>query len=125
MNAFLAQLQNLSVLVFLVGSMLATGLTLTLSAILAPLRRVRLVLLALGLNFVLAPAFAWLLTVILPLDRGHAIGLLLRGGAAGAPFLPKVVASARGDLALAAALMGLLTLGTILFLPLALPLMIP
>ena len=71
----------------------------------------RLVLLALGLNFVLAPAFASLLTVVIPLDRGYAIGLLLLGGAAGAPFLPQVVKAARGDLALAAALMGLLTLG--------------
>ena len=125
MAEFLAHLQKISVLVFLVSSMLAMGLTLTLPAIVAPLRDVRLVLLALGLNFVLAPAFAWLLTVVIPLDRGHAIGLLLLGGAAGAPFLPKVVQNARGDLALAAALMGLLTLGTILFLPFALPLMIP
>jgi predicted Na+-dependent transporter len=125
MAEFLAHLQKISVLVFLVSSMLAMGLTLTLPAILAPLRNVWLVLLALGLNFVLAPAFAWLLTVVIPLDRGHAIGLLLLGGAAGAPFLPKVVENARGDLALAAALMGLLTVGTILFLPFALPLMIP
>jgi BASS family bile acid:Na+ symporter len=125
MAELLAHLQKLSVFVFLVSSMLAMGLTLTLPAIVAPLRDVRLVLLALGLNFVLAPAFAWLLTVVIPLDRGHAIGLLLLGGAAGAPFLPKVVENARGDLALAAALMGLLTLGTILFLPFALPLMIP
>jgi predicted Na+-dependent transporter len=122
---FLTHLQKLSVPVFLVGSMLATGLTLTLRAIATPLRNVRLVVLALGLNFVLAPALAWLLTIVIPLDRGHAIGLLLLGGAAGAPFLPKVVETARGDPALAAALMGLLTLGTILFLPFALPLMIP
>lgn len=125
MAGFLVHLQKLSVLVFLVSSMLAMGLTLTLPAIIAPLRNVRLVLLALALNFVLAPAFAWLLTIVIPLDRGHAIGLLLLGGAAGAPFIPKVVENARGDLALAAALMGLLTLGTILYLPFALPLMIP
>lgn len=125
MADLLALLEKLSLLAFLVSTMLAMGLTLTLPAIVAPLRDVRLVLLALGLNFVLAPAFAWLLTVVIPLDRGYAIGLLLVGGAAGAPFLPQVVKAARGDLALAAALMGLLTLGTILFLPFALPLMIP
>lgn len=125
MTELLAQLQKISVPVFLVSSMLATGLTLTLPSIVAPLRNMQFVLRALGLNFVLAPAFAWLLTVVIPLDHGHAIGLLLLGGAAGAPFLPKVVATAHGDLALAAALMGLLTLGTILFLPFALPLMIP
>ena len=123
--AALLHLQKLSVLVFLVSSMAAMGLTLTPKAIVAPLRDVRLVLLALALNFVLAPAFAWLLTAVIPLDRGHAAGLLLLGGAAGAPFLPKLVETARGDLTLAAALMGLLTVGTILFLPFALPLMIP
>ena len=121
----LLHLQKLSVLVFLVSSMGAMGLTLTPQAILAPLHNGRLVLLALGLNFVLAPALAWLLTVVIPLEHGHAIGLLLLGGSAGAPFLPKVVETARGDLALTAALMGLLTAGTILFLPFALPLLIP
>jgi BASS family bile acid:Na+ symporter len=105
--------------------MLAMGLTLTLRALTAPLRDVRLVVLALALNFVFAPAFAWLLTFVVPMDRGYAIGLLLLGGAAGAPFLPKLVDNARGDPALAGALMGLLTLGTILFLPFGLPLMIP
>ena len=125
MADLLALLEKLSLLAFLVSSMLAMGLTLTLPAIVAPLRDVRLVLIALGLNFVLAPTFAWLLTFVIPLDRGYAIGLLLLGGAAGAPFLPQLVKAARGDLALAAALMGPLTLGTILFLPFALRLMIP
>jgi BASS family bile acid:Na+ symporter len=117
--------QELSVLAFLIGSMLAAGLTLTPQAVAAPLRRPRLVVLALGLNFLLAPALAWLLAILIPLQRGHAIGLMLLGGAAGAPFLPKLVDAARGDPALAAALMALLTLGTIGFLPLALPLMVP
>jgi predicted Na+-dependent transporter len=118
------QIEKLSVLVFLISSMLAMGLTLTLREMTAPLRDVRLVLLALGLNFVVALGYAWLITFVIPPDHQHAIGLLLLGGAAGAPFLPKVVETARGDVALAAALMGLLTLGTIVFLPLALPLMI-
>lgn len=125
MTATLVHLEKLSVLVFLVSSMLATGLTLTAQAMLAPLRDAQLVLRALVLNFVLAPALAWAITMVVPLDRGHAAGLLLLGCAAGAPFLPKVIESARGDLALAAALMGLLTVGTILFLPFALPWMVP
>lgn len=112
-------------LAFLLSSMLAIGLTLTLPTIIAPLKNARFVLLALALNFILAPGFAWLLTILIPLDRGHTIGLMLLGGAAGAPFLPKVVETALGDLAMAAALMGLLTLGTILFLPFALPFLIP
>ena len=53
------------------------------------------------------------------------IALFLLSGAAGAPFLPKLVATARGDVASAVALMALLTVGTILFMPFALPLIIP
>jgi hypothetical protein len=124
MTELLNHLETVAVLVFLVSSMAAMGLTLTPRAIAAPLRDVRFVLLALALNFVLAPACAWLLTIVIPLDRGHAAGLMLLGGAAGAPFLPKLVETARGDLGSAAALMALLTAGTILFMPFALPLMI-
>ena len=80
MSDLLPQIEKVSLVVFLVSTMLAVGLMLTLSAIIAPLRDARLVLLALGLNFVLAPAFAWLLTAVIPLDRGYAIGLLLLGG---------------------------------------------
>lgn len=112
-------------LAFLVSSMLAVGCNLTPSAVVSPLRNARLVTLALVLNFVFAPALAWLLTTLIPLDRGHAAGLLLLGGAAGAPFLPKVIETAHGDVACATALMILLTLGTILFMPLALPWLIP
>ena len=112
-------------LAFLVSSMLAAGLSLTPRAILAPLRNVRLILVALALNFVAAPVFALALSIVIPLERPHAIGLILLGGAAGAPFLPKLVERAHGDLGFAVALMTLLTVGTTLFMPFALPLMIP
>src|SRR4051794_30532525 len=125
MELLLPHLQKLSVVVFLVSSMGAIGLALSPRTVAAPLREWRFVLLAVALNFVLAPAFAWLLTAVIPLNPAHAAGLLLLGGAAGAPFLPKLVETARGDLAVAAALMVLLTAGTILFLPFALPVMIP
>jgi BASS family bile acid:Na+ symporter len=103
----------------------AMGLSLQSSAIIAPLRNIRLVLVTLGLNFAVAPAFAWLLTLVIPLAPGHAIGLLLLSGAAGAPFLPKLVINARGDLSVAGAILVLLTAGTIVFLPFALPHMVP
>ena len=80
MTELLNHLETVAVLVFLVSSMAAMGLTLTPRAIAAPLRNVRFVLLALALNFVLAPACAWLLTLVIPLDRGHAAGLMLLGG---------------------------------------------
>jgi BASS family bile acid:Na+ symporter len=125
MLPLLQSLEKVSVLLFLVSSMAAVGLKLTPRAILEPLRNGRIVWIALALNFALAPALAWLLTVIIPVQREHAVGLILLSGAAGAPFLPKLAETARSDLPFAIALMALLTLATILFLPFALPLMIP
>jgi bile acid:Na+ symporter, BASS family len=116
---------KLALLAFLISSMLAAGLSLTPYTILAPLRNLRLVLVALVRNFVAAPAFALVLSILIPLERPHAIGLILLGGAAGAPFLPKLVEGAHGDLGFAVMLMTLLTIGTTLFMPFALPLMIP
>jgi BASS family bile acid:Na+ symporter len=116
---------NIALIAFLVSSMLAVGLSLTPRAILASLSNARLVLTALALNFVLAPALAVALTKLIPIERPHAIGLLLLSGAAGAPFLPKLVQDADCDLGAAVALMTLLTAGTTLFLPFGLPLIIP
>jgi bile acid:Na+ symporter, BASS family len=116
---------KIALFAFLVSSMLAVGLSLTPRAVLAPFRSMRLLLVALVLNFVVAPAFALVLSILIPLERPHAIGLILLGGAAGAPFLPKLVEGAQGDLGFAVALMTLLTVGTTLFMPFALPLMIP
>ena len=101
------------------------GLRLTLREITAPLASPRLVIIALLVNFVVAPAVAWGLTRLFPLHPSYAAGLLLLGGAAGAPFLPKLAEFARGDLAYSVFLMILLTVGSVVFLPLALPHMIP
>jgi BASS family bile acid:Na+ symporter len=117
--------EKIAVLGFLLTTMLALGLKLSPQATVMPLRNPRLVALVVGLNFVLAPALAWLLSVMIPLAPGHVTGLLLLGTAAGAPFLPKLVETARGDSALAVALMVFLTLGTLVFMPLAAPLMLP
>ncbi len=58
------------------------------------------------------------------LDEPFALGLLLLGLAAGAPFMPKIVGIAKGDLALSVGLMVLLMVGTTIFLPVALPLLV-
>lgn len=117
-------IEKLTVFVFLLSSMLGSGLGLTVQRLVAPLREIRLVLLALALNFLLAPALALLVINVIPLARGHAIALLLLSGAAGAPFLPKLVQNARSDPGVAAAVMVLLTLGTIIAMPFGLPLII-
>lgn len=114
-----------SVLAFVVTCMVGAGLGLGVREVFAPLSRGRLVLFALAANFAFAPICAYALTSWIPIDRSYATGLLLLGGAAGAPFLPKLAVLADGDVAFSVGLMLLLTSGSVVFLPLALPAMIP
>jgi BASS family bile acid:Na+ symporter len=122
---FLEALSKVAVLVFVVTCMVTAGLGLGVGDIVAPLRRARLVLLAVAANFVIAPLIAYGLTELITLDRSYAIGLLLLGGAAGAPFLPKLAELAKGDLAFSVGLMLLLMVGSVVFMPVVLPVMIP
>jgi predicted Na+-dependent transporter len=55
---FFGAIAKLSGLIFVVTSMVAMGLSLTVPQIIAPLRNVRLVILALLANFVLIPLIA-------------------------------------------------------------------
>jgi len=116
---------KVAVLVFVVTCMVTAGLGLSVRDVVAPLRRARLVLFALAANFVVAPAVAFALTEAIPLERPHAIGLLLLAGAAGAPFLPKLAEVAGGDIAFSVGLMLLLMVGSVAFMPVVLPFIIP
>jgi BASS family bile acid:Na+ symporter len=116
---------QLSVPVFVVACMVTAGLGLSVRDLVVPFRRGRLVVLALVANFAVAPALAYALTEVVPLERPYAIGLLLLGGAAGAPFLPKLTAAAEADLAFSVGLMLLLTVGSVVFMPVVLPLLLP
>jgi len=53
------------------------------------------------------------------------VGLLLLGAAAGPPFLPTLTELAKGNLPFAVGIMVLLTVGTVGYLPLVLPLLLP
>jgi BASS family bile acid:Na+ symporter len=104
--------------------MLAMGLSLTIPQIMQPLKNTRLVILALAANFVLVPLLAYIILLVIPLEQGLGIGLILLATAAGAPFLPKLAAAAKGDMAFSVALMVLLMVVTIIYLPLVLPLLL-
>jgi len=120
----LSILMSLSTLVFVVTSMLAMGFSLTIPQIIAPLRNARLVFLALVANFILVPLVAYLITSGFPLSGGLKIGLILVSTAAGAPFLPRLVQIAKGNLAFSVGLMVLLMVFTIVYMPLVLPLLL-
>jgi BASS family bile acid:Na+ symporter len=124
MTEIMETLAGLSLLVFVIGSMASMGLSLKIKQIIAPLRNVRLVALALGVNFVLVPILAYLITLVLPLDEPLRIGLILLSTAAGAPFLPKLAEVAKGNIAFSVGLMVLLMIVTIIYLPIVLPLLL-
>jgi predicted Na+-dependent transporter len=124
MSEILAVIMNLSVLVFVITSMLAMGLNLTVKQIVAPLRNARLVILALIANFVLVPILAYLILMVIPLEQGLATGLIIMSCAAGAPFLPKLAEAAKGNMAFAVGLMVLTMVVTIVYLPIVMPLLL-
>lgn len=121
MGEVLHRVLGVSLAVFLVGSMLQTGLEVRLREAWAALCNARFVAIALLLGFVAGPALAFALTEVLPLEPGHANGLLLLGMAPCAPFVPLAARRAGGDLAYVAALLLLATVGTVLLMPFAVP----
>jgi BASS family bile acid:Na+ symporter len=125
LETFFSAIAGLSGLLFIISSMLAMGMSLTMAQILKPLRNVRLVLLALLANFVLTPLLAYVIIRVIPLEQSLQIGLVVLATAAGAPFLPKLVQGAKGDIAFGVGLMTLLMVVTIVYMPLVLPLLLP
>jgi BASS family bile acid:Na+ symporter len=124
MSEVLEVLAKLSVLVFVISSMFSMGLSLTMTQIIEPLKNTRLVILELVANFILIPAIAYGITRIIPLDESIQTGLILLATAAGAPFLPKLVEIAKGNIAFSVGLMVLLMVVNIIYLPLFLPLLL-
>jgi BASS family bile acid:Na+ symporter len=121
----LQKISSVVTFAFVLSSMLATGLGLSIGQIIAPLRDRRLVILSLLANFVLMPLAAAMLARLLRLDEPLGVGLLLLGCSGGAPFLPKLAQLAKGNLAFAVGLMVLLMVITVGYLPLVLPILLP
>lgn len=121
---FFEAIATLSGVTFVVSSMVAMGLSLSVPMILGPLRRWPIVVAALVANFVAVPLVALGIAEALSLDPALRDGLLIVGLAAGAPFLPKLAQGAGGDVAFAVGLMVVLMVATVIVLPIALPLLL-
>ena len=112
---------GLLVILYSVANLASMGLELNLRETIKSLRSARLVVLTLVWGWVVGPAFAVLLTKVLPLAEPHAIGLLIFSLAPIAPFLPILVRKARADMDFSAALMPLAMVATVVLLPLMAP----
>jgi len=124
MADILPKLLNLTLVLFMVGSLLEMGLRLKLGEARGAIRNVRFVALTLLWSFVLGPALALLLTKIIPLPEPYALGMLFLGMAPCAPFLPKLTERAHGDLPYVAAFMALTAVGTVIYMPFAVPVLV-
>ncbi len=125
MEEVLSVLNNVFMLMFVVPSMLAMGFGLTVGQILEPLKNWKVVVFALVASFVIVPLAGYLITLLIPMQQDYQIGLILVATAAGAPMLPKMAQLAKGNLALGVGLMTLLMVGTVIYMPIMLPILLP
>ncbi len=117
-------LLKISLVIFMSGNLLGMGLRLKIGEALKGLRNIRFVTMTVLWGFVLGPALAYLLTLLVPLKPPYAMGLIMIGMTPCAPFLPQMVSRAQGDMSYAASFMVLTSLIMVIYMPLAVPLMI-
>jgi BASS family bile acid:Na+ symporter len=125
MNGTLEIILNVSIAVFIAGVLFSAGLEVTLEQVLRPLRNAPVVARALVANLILTPLIVYGMSLWFPLERPYMIGVLLYGFASGAPYTPKLVGAAGGDVPSSIAATILLTVLTIIYMPLVLPFLIP
>jgi bile acid:Na+ symporter, BASS family len=111
------------VLVYTVTNMASLGLELSLRKTMKSLRSARLVVLTLLWGWVVGPAFAILLTKVLPLAEPHALGLLVFSLAPVAPMASLLARRARADMDFTAAVIPLAMVATVVLLPALTPLL--
>ena len=125
MQEFLTVALKLSIVVFLVTAMLHIGTSLTLRQILEPLRNARLVIISLGASYILIPLTAVVISRAIPLEQPLRIGLVLLSMTAGSEAGPKIIETAKGNIAFSVALLTMQLAVTIIYVPLVLSLLLP
>ncbi|MEE1619346.1 Na+-dependent transporter [Brachybacterium sp. J153] len=126
LESVLVALIHISVPIFAIASMLSMGLRTPIHAFAAQLRDRRTVLAVLGANFVVVPAVGTLILILvsplLPEKAGE--GFIIALCAAGAPFVLQLGAMAKIPYGETAGPMAVLLLGSIVFMPLVVPVLL-
>lgn len=125
MEVILQQIANLSILIYIVSTMLYMGLSFFPKQFIEPLKNKKLILKSLAANFMLLPIITYIILQIIPLQQGLAIGLVLMATGAGSPFMLKIVQFIKADMAFAVGLMLILSTVTLIYMPLVLSLLLP
>lgn len=125
MNEFLAQALNPVILIFLVSTMLASGLSLTVGQIFGPFRNVRIAVSVVVASYIIIPFLAVAISRIIGIEQPLRYGLVLLAMAAGAEAGPKLTANANANVGLSVGIL-IVSIGiTIFYVPLMLGLLLP
>ncbi len=114
---------KVSLAIFIAANLFDMGLRLNLQAALKGLNNFRFVAYTFLWGFVLSPAIAYGITLIIPLEFPYTMGLILLGMSPCAPFLPMLLRD-KGDVGYTAAFMLMASTGTVIFMPLIVPVMV-
>jgi BASS family bile acid:Na+ symporter len=112
------------VLVFTVMNLLSMGLQVNLGSMFKVVRNPKFLGLVLMLGWVIGPAIAYLITLLLPLDNSYIIVLFIGSLAPCAPFLPPLIPKAHGDLVFAGAFIPVAAICTSLLMPIIAPMLV-
>ena len=112
------------VLLFTVSNLGAMGLQVKVAEVLPALRNMKFLAQIFVWGWIVGPSLGYLITRVLPLAEPYAVVVLLASLAPCAPFLQQMVGRARGDIGFAGALIPLVAVGTVVFMPLLAPLLI-
>ena len=116
---------NPVILVFLVSTMFASGLGLTVNQVIGPFRNIRLAVSAVIGNYVLVPLIAVAVARLIGIEESLRYGLVLLSMTAGAEAGPKLVGKAGGDIGLSVGLL-VASLGiTMFYVPMMISLLLP
>jgi predicted Na+-dependent transporter len=117
-DQLLIALFNAGIAISIGATVLSLGMTFTVGQLVAPLRRVGLVIAVVTLNAVVIPAVAWGLAKASPMDSKYVAGLVLATlGAGSAAALKAAQLAKRADLPLAVSLVVVLQLANIIAVP--------
>jgi BASS family bile acid:Na+ symporter len=112
------------VLAFTILNLLSMGLQVNLVNMFKVVRSARFLGLMLVLGWVIGPAIAYLITLLLPLDNSYIIVLFIGSLAPCAPFLPPLIPKAHGDVTFAGAFIPVAAIGTSVLMPVIAPMLI-
>jgi len=116
---------NPVIIIFLVSSMLACGLSLTLTRIFGPFRDVRLTISAAVGNYILVPLIAIVVSRIIGIEQPFREGLVLLAMTAGTEAGPKLTTNAKGNVGFSVGLL-VVSLGiTMFYVPMMLSVLLP